>query len=78
MTQKEEKQYLSGAEQTIISGLGHPLYTVEFIQEWINRKDNVFVNAPAALQAAMAKGFYEAIKAMNEAGGKITYKEEVL
>jgi hypothetical protein len=73
---KQEKQYLSGAEQTIIHGLGHPLYTVEFIQEWINRNDSVFTNAPAALQAVMAKGFYEAVKAMNEAGGRITYKKE--
>jgi predicted RNA-binding Zn-ribbon protein involved in translation (DUF1610 family) len=69
-----EKWCLSGAEQTIISGLKHPLYTVEFIQEWINRDDLVFINAPAALQAVAAKGFYEAVKAMNAAGGRITYK----
>jgi hypothetical protein len=40
---KKETQYLSGAEQTIITGLGHPLYTIEFIQEWINRNDLVFI-----------------------------------
>jgi hypothetical protein len=71
---KQEKQYLSGAEKTIISGLSHSIYTVDFIQEWINRNDLVSINAFAALQAVAAKGFYEAVKAMNEAGGRITYK----
>lgn len=34
------------------------------MEEWINRNDNVFVNAPAALQAMSAKGYYEAVKRM--------------
>jgi hypothetical protein len=51
------KRRLSGAEQTIIRGLRHPLYTVDFIQEWINRDDIVFLNAPAALRAVAAKVF---------------------
>jgi hypothetical protein len=72
----KEKLYLSGAEQTIISGLNHSLYTADFIQEWINRDDNVFANAPAALQSAAANGYYEAVKAMNAAGGRISYKKE--
>lgn len=49
-------------EKRIVMGLNHPLYTVEFLEEWINRDDNVFVNAPAALQAMGAAGFYEAVK----------------
>jgi hypothetical protein len=71
---KRDKIVLSGAERTIITGLGHPIYTAEFIEQWINRDDYVLINAVAALQAVAAKGFYEAVKKMNEAGGKITYK----
>jgi hypothetical protein len=56
---------LSETEREIIVGLGHSLYTVDFIQEWINRNDTVFSNAVAALQASMAHGFYEAVKAMD-------------
>lgn len=51
-------------EKKIIRKLNHRLYTVEFLEEWINRNDDVFVNAPCALQACMAKGFYEAVKCM--------------
>jgi hypothetical protein len=71
---KRDKIVLSGAEQTIITGLGHPIYTVDFIEQWINRYDLVYINAAAALQAIAAKGFYEAIKKMDEAGGRITCK----
>lgn len=53
-------------EKEIITKLNHPLYTVEFLQEWINRNDNVFTNAPAALQACCAKGFYEAVKCLTK------------
>lgn len=49
-------------EREIVERLNHPLYTTSFLEEWIERKDNVFVNAPAALQAMGAKGFYEAVK----------------
>lgn len=55
---------MTDKEKEIIKRLAHPVYTVEFLEEWINRNDNVFVNAPAALQAMGAKGFYEAIKAI--------------
>lgn len=73
---KRDKIFLSGAERTVLTGLEHPLYTAEFLETWINRDDLVFTNAPAALQAAAAKGFYEAVKKMIEAGGRITYKRE--
>lgn len=49
-------------EREIAEKINHPLYTVEFLEEWIDRNDNVFINAVAALQAMGAKGFYEAIK----------------
>lgn len=59
-----KKIEISEKEKGIIQKLNHPLYTVEFLEEWVNRNDNVFVNAPCALQACMAKGFYEAVKCM--------------
>ena len=49
-------------EKEVVERLNHPLYTTSFLEEWLERKDNVFVNAPAALQAMGAKGFYEAVK----------------
>lgn len=49
-------------EKEVIRKINHSLYTVEFLEEWINRNDNVLVNAPAALQAMGANGFYEAVK----------------
>ena len=42
---------ISDKQKEIIRKLDHKLYTVEFLEEWLNRKENVFVNAPAALQA---------------------------
>ena len=57
---------MTDREKEIVKGLNHSLYTVEYLEEWINRNDNVFVNAPAALQAMGAKGYYEAVKRMAE------------
>lgn len=54
-------------QEAIIRRLNDPLYTVDFLQEWVNRNDNVFINAPAALQAVEAKGFYRAVKAIEAA-----------
>lgn len=55
---------MTDKEKEIVKELNHPLYTVEFLEEWKDRNDNVFVNAPAALQAMGANGFYEAVKRM--------------
>lgn len=55
---------MTDKEKEIVKKLNHPLYTVEFLEEWKDREDNVFVNAPAALQAMGAKGYYEAVKQM--------------
>lgn len=52
-------------EKEIVRELNHPLYTVEFLDKWLNRNDNVFINAPAALQTMGAKGFYDAVKQMS-------------
>ena len=53
---------MTAKEREIVERLNHPVYTTDFLGEWIHRKDNVFINAPAALQAMGAKGFYEAVK----------------
>lgn len=55
---------MTDKEKEVVRKINHSLYTVEFLEEWINRNDNVFENAPAALQAMGANGFYEAIKAI--------------
>lgn len=65
-----EKKKLTEAEKEIVKKLAHSLYTVDFLEEWINRNDNVFVNAPSALQACSAKGFYEAVQLMAKKEGK--------
>lgn len=56
----------SNYEIAIIEKLDHPLYTVEFLKEWVGRNDNVMVNGPAALQAMGANGYYEAIRRIAE------------
>lgn len=55
---------MTDREKEIVRNLNHPLYTVDFLEEWKDRDDNVFVNAPAALQAMGAHGFYEAVQRM--------------
>lgn len=57
---------MTDKEKEIVKELNHPLYTVEFLEEWKDHEDNVFVNAPAALQAMGANEFYEAVKKMAE------------
>ena len=49
-------------EKQIIEKLNHPLYSVKFLQEWINRKETVYENAPCALQCCCAHGYYDAVK----------------
>ena len=55
---------LTDAEKQIITELGHTLYTVDFVELWINRNDNVLINPAAALQAMGAKGYYDAVHQM--------------
>lgn len=38
-------------EKEIVRRLMHPVYTVDYLEEWLERKDNVFVNPVAALSA---------------------------
>jgi len=55
---------MTDREKEIIKQLNHTIYTVEFMEEWLNRNDNVLINAPSALQSMGAKGYYEAVKQM--------------
>lgn len=55
---------LTEQEKQIIDELNDKLYTAEFVEEWINRDDNVIINPFAALQAMGAKGYHQAVKRM--------------
>ena len=62
---------LTEYEKKIVRELNDPTYTVEYLEQWINRDDNVQVNAVAALSAMGAKGYYAAVKRMAERQEKL-------
>lgn len=54
-------------EKLIVELLDDKLFTVEFVDEWTQRPtENVFINAPAALQQMAVDGFYRAVRIMAE------------
>lgn len=53
---------LTEKQKEIVRRLNHSLYTVEFLEEWLNRNDNVIINAPAALTCTGANGFFAAVE----------------
>lgn len=57
---------MTDREKAIVTELNHDLYTVEFLEHWLNRNDSVSLDAAAALQIMGANGFYEAVKLMAE------------
>jgi len=57
---------LTEQQKEIINQLNVEPYTAEYVEEWINRKDSVFENAPAALTAMGAHGFYTAVTAFEQ------------
>ncbi|MCU7378144.1 hypothetical protein OBO34_07225 [Clostridiales Family XIII bacterium ASD5510] len=59
---------LTDKEKEIVKKLDDSLFTAEYLEEWINRKDRVDVNAPAALQAVGAQGYYRAVRRIAEYG----------
>lgn len=65
-----DRKIMTEMERRAAERLAHPLYTAEFLEEWINRSDSVFANAPSALQSCLAKGFYEAVRLMAKAEEK--------
>ena len=62
----QKERTMTDKEKMIIEKMNHPVYTVDFLEEWIYREDSVLANPVAALQAMGAKGFYEAVKAFTE------------
>lgn len=61
---------MTDREKAIVTELNHNLYTVEFLEHWLNRNDSVSLDAAAALQIMGANGFYEAVKLMAEGSSK--------
>ena len=57
---------MTDKEKEVVKKLNNPLYTVEFLEEWLTRYDDVFCNPVAALQAMGAKGFYDAVHSIVE------------
>ena len=67
----KEHTNITEEEKTIIRNLNNSMYTVEYIEEWINKDDDVKINAVAALISCVAKGYYGAIKDMVKLDKKI-------
>ncbi len=65
-------------ERKIVTVLKDPLYTIEFLENWTDRDDNVLINAPAALQAVGAKSYYRAIQQIARCckEGKVDFHDE--
>ncbi len=59
---------LTEKEKEAIIKLNDPLYTADFVEEWINRSDNIVMNPAAALKAISAKGYHQAVRNMIKAG----------
>ena len=53
---------LTSKEKAIVKNLNSALYTVQYLEEWINNNDDVFSNTVGALTAMGAKGFYDAVQ----------------
>ncbi len=58
---------LTEKQKGIVTKLNDELYTADYLEEWLNRNDNVYINAAAALSAMGATGFYRAVLAMEQA-----------
>lgn len=52
---------LTVRQREVIERMGDAIYTPEYVEAWINRNDDVRGNAPAALTAMAAKGFFRAV-----------------
>lgn len=62
-----EKIILTENQKAIVTRLGDTVYTPEYLEEWLNRTDSVYINAPAALSAMGANGYYKAVLAVERA-----------
>lgn len=57
---------LTELEKQIVNELDHPLYTVDFIEDWINRQPDILTNTVATLQLMTVVGYYDAVHQMAE------------
>jgi len=64
--ENDGKIELTLEEKEIVEVLNDQVYTVPYLEERINRNDNVTINAVAALTAMGAKGYYKAVQHMSE------------
>lgn len=62
-----EKITLTENQKAIVTRLGDTVYTPDYLEEWLNRSDSVYINAPAALSSMGANGFYKAVLAIERA-----------
>ena len=54
---------LTDTERWVIKLLNDPLYTVDFIEEWLSSEPaDIFINAPVALQKMGVNGFLTAVR----------------
>lgn len=70
-----KKITITEKQEAIIRRLNDPIYTTDFLKEWVNRNDNVLANPVSALQAMGAKGFFAAVRAVERQTEK---KKEML
>ncbi len=66
----KKKIILTKNQKDIIKKLNASPYNINYLKEWLNRSDTVFENAPAALMCMGARGFFEAVKAIEKTEGK--------
>ena len=55
---------LTDRERVIIEKLDHPLYTVDYLEQWTDGDYNPLTHALEALRSAKAKGYLEAVQAV--------------
>lgn len=59
-----KKITLTDNQKRIIKELDDPIYTIDYIEEWINREDPLSINAPSALIAMGVNVFYRVVQAI--------------
>ena len=67
---------LTKRQKQIIKKLHHSIYDADFVEEWVNNKDDVVINAPAALQACCVGGFYDAVRCIEKNNLDLLWEEE--
>lgn len=69
-TDEKNNSALTVKQKLIIEELNHPIYTLDYIEEWYNRKDDVTANAVAALIEMGVSGFMDAVRAVEQLSAK--------